>query len=264
MRNSFVSLADCSDDRLWTPRRRSNCGERRKRHADMCNRMEAGPDGWNDRRPELATVSGAVPHPRRRSRRPSSGRSRAGPSVRLPVPMVAAVGAKFRGRVKCRRVLGWPKRHESMREPMERRLRPLERPAAKPGHSFFRNAARARAPLPRPREVSPQRLLRAPASQSGSLFPWWQPSAPASRRRQMSARLRPCRLANIRPSLPPAPDVRRTPSYGSTRRAASTTTREPAITGKPARAPICAKLTRARPGIARRGTANVKAEPHSG
>jgi hypothetical protein len=33
--------------------------------------------------------------------------------------MVAAADAKFRGRVKCRRVTGWPKRHESMREPME-------------------------------------------------------------------------------------------------------------------------------------------------
>jgi hypothetical protein len=85
--------------------------------------MEAGPDGWNDRKSELAAVSGPVPHA------PRFGccaihidsRSRARPAVRLPLPMVAALGAKFRGRLECRRALGWPKRHEAVREPMERR-----------------------------------------------------------------------------------------------------------------------------------------------
>jgi hypothetical protein len=35
--------------------------------------------------------------------------------------MVAALGAKFRNRLECRRAFGRPKRHEGMREPMERR-----------------------------------------------------------------------------------------------------------------------------------------------
>jgi hypothetical protein len=49
-----------------------------------------------------------------------ASRSRACPSVRLSVPVVAAVSAHFRGSLQCRRPLGPPKRHEDMREPMER------------------------------------------------------------------------------------------------------------------------------------------------
>ena len=68
----------------------------------------------------LASVSGAVPYAPGRSHRADGG-SRAAPSVRLPIPMVAAVDADFRGCFKCRRSGDRPKRHETLREPMERR-----------------------------------------------------------------------------------------------------------------------------------------------
>ncbi len=59
---------------------------------------------------------------RQGARRPIlDGRSRAWRSFRFTVPMVAAFGAGFGVRVKCRRGLGRPKRHEGMRKPMERR-----------------------------------------------------------------------------------------------------------------------------------------------
>ena len=78
--------------------------------------------GGNDRRPDLAAVSGAMPcEPERRRRADLSDiRSRARRSVWLPLPMVAAVGSHFRAGVECRRAFGRPKRHETMREPMER------------------------------------------------------------------------------------------------------------------------------------------------
>jgi hypothetical protein len=84
--------------------------------------MEAGSGGWYDGRSELAAVSGAVSYTSGFSRLANlfDSRSRACPSVRLSVPMVAAVSAYFRGGLKCRRALGRPKRHEDMREPMER------------------------------------------------------------------------------------------------------------------------------------------------
>jgi hypothetical protein len=114
-------MADCSDNRLWTPCCRSTRGERRKRDEDMRNRVEAGPGGWNNRRPILAAVSDGVPHPRRFRRRALFvDRRRARPSVRLPVPVVTT-GDKFRDRINCRRPLGGSKRHEAVRKPMERR-----------------------------------------------------------------------------------------------------------------------------------------------
>jgi hypothetical protein len=80
--------------------------------------MEAGSDNRNDWRAELAAVSGAMPYEPGQPRFDSCVRANARPSVRLPFPMVAALGASFCNGVKRRRR---PKRHETMREPMERR-----------------------------------------------------------------------------------------------------------------------------------------------
>jgi hypothetical protein len=62
----------------------------------------------------MAGVSGPVPYAPRLGRR-----SGACPSVRLPLAMVAALGAAFRVGVECRRGPGRSKRDEDMREPME-------------------------------------------------------------------------------------------------------------------------------------------------
>jgi hypothetical protein len=80
--------------------------------------METGSDNGNDWRPELAAVSGAVPCEPEQPRVDPCGPARAYLSVRLHFPMVAVVGASFCDGVKRRHR---PKRHESMREPMERR-----------------------------------------------------------------------------------------------------------------------------------------------
>jgi hypothetical protein len=87
----------------------------------MRNRMEAGRGGGNDPGPKLATVSCSVPYAPGRGPRAVfiDGRSRACPSVRLPIPLVAAVGANLG--LKCRRFVDRPKRYEDVREPMERR-----------------------------------------------------------------------------------------------------------------------------------------------
>jgi hypothetical protein len=79
---------------------------RPKRHEIMREPMERRQSGGNDRRPKLATVSGAMPHaPRLRRRtlgRVCSGSGGGRPSscarlsVRLSVPLVAAVGSGFR------------------------------------------------------------------------------------------------------------------------------------------------------------------------
>ena len=71
--------------------------------------MEASSDCGNDWQSELAAVSGAMPY--ERGQLPFDAR------VRLPLPMVAAVGANFCADVKRRRRA---KRDETMREPMER------------------------------------------------------------------------------------------------------------------------------------------------
>ena len=160
--------------------------------------MERGPVGGNDRRPDLAAVSDAMPcEPERRRRADLSDiRSRARLSVRLPLPVVAAVGSNFRAGVERRRAFGRRKRHETMREPMERGQgrgndrRPdvaavsgampcapaLSRGPVARGHSLPRPA-----PAPTP----------SPASQSGSPFPWWQPSAPAAPNAGSPSALRP-------------------------------------------------------------------------
>ena len=196
---------------------------------------------------------------RARSSPASTAASAPGPSVRLAFPMVAAVGAGFRRGVKVRRR---PKRHETVREPMERRQgggndrRPelatvsVAMPhAPRLGRRVVRRFRSAPAPAPAP----------APASQSGSLFPWWQQSAPSSA--PPKARPRPRGRANTRPNSRRARGAHRTPSFGPTRRLASITTREPAISGIPSTARICARLTRAPPDIAQRGTANVRRRP---
>src|ERR1700733_7590382 len=76
--------------------------------------METGSDNGNDWRPDLASVSDAMPYEPDQPLFDASARR----SVRLPFPMVAAPGASFCNGVKRRRR---PKRHEIMREPMERR-----------------------------------------------------------------------------------------------------------------------------------------------
>jgi hypothetical protein len=83
--------------------------------------MEAGRGGGNEPGPKLATVSCSVPYAPGRSPRAVfiDGRACACASVRLPIPLVAAVGAN-RG-LKCRRSSERPKRYETLREPMERR-----------------------------------------------------------------------------------------------------------------------------------------------
>ncbi len=84
-----------------------------------------------------------------------------------------------------------------------------------------------------------------------------------SSRLQLLHRARPLRReqANTRPNSQRVRGARRTPSCGPTPRLASITTLEPAITGTPAGARICARLTRAPPDIARRRTANVRPGP---
>ena len=87
----------------------SNVGRRPKRHETMREPMERRQGGGNDWRPELATVSGAMPYaPRLRRRALGGGCAGAGPSpsarlsVGLSVPMVAAVGSIFLiGRDRC-------------------------------------------------------------------------------------------------------------------------------------------------------------------
>ena len=80
--------------------------------------METGSDNGNDWRPELAAVSGAMPCEPEQRGFDACDRARACPSVRLHFPMVAVLGASFCDGVNRRRR---PKRHETMREPMERR-----------------------------------------------------------------------------------------------------------------------------------------------
>jgi hypothetical protein len=80
--------------------------------------METGSDNGNDWRPELAAVSGAMPYEPDKPRFDACASARAHLSVRLPFPMVATHSASFCNGVKRRRR---PKRHETMREPMERR-----------------------------------------------------------------------------------------------------------------------------------------------
>jgi hypothetical protein len=77
--------------------------QRPKRHEGMRQRMEAGPGRGNDRRPELASVSGAMPYaPGRRcgavfcnNRSCARPSARACLSVRRSVPIVAALGYRF-------------------------------------------------------------------------------------------------------------------------------------------------------------------------
>ena len=82
--------------------------------------METGSDNGSDWGAKLAAVSGAMPYEPDQLRFDPCvcASARAYHSVRLPLPMVAVVGASFCNGVKRRRR---PKRHETMREPMERR-----------------------------------------------------------------------------------------------------------------------------------------------
>ena len=80
--------------------------------------MERGSGGGNNGRRDLAAVSGAVPRAARRRRRGACASAR--PSVRLSDPLVAAVRSRFRAGVARRRFFGRRKRHEAMREPVER------------------------------------------------------------------------------------------------------------------------------------------------
>ena len=80
--------------------------------------METGSDNGSDWGAKLAAVSGAMPYEPDQPCFDVCASARAYHSVRLPFPMVAVVGASFCDGVKRRRR---PKRHEIMREPMERR-----------------------------------------------------------------------------------------------------------------------------------------------
>ena len=171
----------------------------------MRDPMETSPDGWNDRRPDLATVSGAMPHARKRAPRRRQRRAPPARTVRLPrshggsrrrqLPRRRRTSAA-RPRVKasCRlcasqwkeaKAAGttggqtWPQFLSQCRTAVQL--------AASPSGGF--------APAPAPAPAPPQ----APASQSGSLFPWWQPSAHAPA--QMPALLRPCERASTRLSF---------------------------------------------------------------
>ena len=105
------------------------------------------------------------------------------------------------------------------------------------------------APAPAPCPKRPP-LSRARCFHGGSRRP--------TRRRRTSALLQPCERASTRPSFRRVRPARQTRSCGSTRRRASTTIREPTITGTHAGAPICAKPMRGRADFARRGIANVR------
>jgi hypothetical protein len=130
---------------------------------------------------------------------------------------------------------------------------------ARAGRSFWRNAEPAKAPPPHPQR--PGRRRPQPQPHSRALF-----SHGGSSRLRLLRRARPLlrEQANIPPSSRRVRAARRTPSYGPILRLASITTREPGISGTPAMARICARLTRAPPDIAPRRTANVRPGPRLG
>ena len=210
--------------------------------------METGSDNGNDWRPELAAVSGAMPYEPEQPRFDACDRARACPSVRLPFPMVAVLGASFCDGVNRRRR---PKRHETMREPMERRQgggndRRPELAAVSCAMPYAPRLRRRRSGVgPGPSARLSVRLPVSLVAAVGSSFRAGR--APLLREQ-----------ANTPPNSQRVRGARRTPSFGPTRRLASITTREPAITGTPATARICARLTRAPPAIALRGTASVR------
>ena len=101
------------------------------------------------------------------------------PSVRLPIPMVAAVDADLRRGFKCR--LGgqsvmrlcasqWKDAKAAGTTGGQSWPQFLSQCRARQGSAASSSGGFAPASAPAP----------APASQSGSLFPWWQQSAPAS------------------------------------------------------------------------------------
>ena len=169
--------------RAGVERRRRDCGS--ERHATMREPMERRQGGGDDRRPDLAAVSGAMP--------------------REPLSLGLALGR-------------------------------------------FRSGSGA-GPCAKPLPKRPP-LSRARCFHGGSRRP--------TRRRPTPALLPPCERASTRPSFRRVRPARQTRSCGSTRRRASTTIREPTITGTHAGAPICAKPMRGRADFARRGIANVR------
>jgi hypothetical protein len=150
----------------------------------MRNRMEAGRGGGNEPGPKLATVSCSVPYAPGGSS-PGGGvldsRARACASVRLPIPLVAAVGANLG--LKGRRFVDRPKRYEDVREPMERRQgrwndrQPdvaavsVAMPRAPTLHRFVLGRFRSRAgPCPSPRSCLPVRISVPVVATDGALF----------------------------------------------------------------------------------------------
>jgi hypothetical protein len=145
--------------------------------------MEASRGGGNDPGPKLATVSCSVPYAPGFSRGGVfvDSRSRAGPSVRIPISLVAAVGAN-RG-LKCRRFVDRPKRYEDVRWPMERRQgrrndrRPdvaavsVAMPRAPDLHRFVLGRFRSRAgPRPSARSCLPVRISFPMVATVGALL----------------------------------------------------------------------------------------------
>ena len=111
------------------------------------------------------------------------------------------------------------------------------------------------APAPSSATFAPAPLLprrpRRPVSQDPSSHGGSRRLRPP-RRRPTMGRQRPLGRANTRRSCRRAPAAHRTPLCGSILHRAFTTTLGPTTTGIPSEAPICAKPTRGRQGIAQR------------
>ena len=119
MRNSFVSWATAAAIVLGVPVVAASAANAESVMRLCATQWKEAQAAGNDRRPDLAPVSGAMPCGPERRRRGAS----VGPGARpvwLSHSMVAALGAGFRAGVERRRRDRGSERHATMREPMER------------------------------------------------------------------------------------------------------------------------------------------------
>ena len=166
------------------------------------------PGGRNDRRARPGRhVLGAVPYAPGFSPPPSSPTAAPAPPPQSGslFPVVAAVGADFHRGFKCRRSGGRPKRHETLREPMERGQGRWNDRRPDVAAVSVAMPQRAKPPPLRPRAGFAPAPSPAPApasaSQSGSLFPWWQQLGALDRARtERRHALGPAEQANARRS----------------------------------------------------------------